>query len=56
MSRKRLTQSKLEKAVKAVAAACGAAQVVIEPDGTIRVAPVEAAKVTRFDRKVPVDL
>lgn len=38
--RKRLTQSKLEKAVKAVAATSGAAQVVIEPDGTIRVVPV----------------
>lgn len=41
MPRKRLTQSKLEKAVKAVAAACGSApQVVIEPDGTIRVVPI----------------
>lgn len=40
MTRKRLTQSKIEKAVKAVTAACGAAEVVIEPDGTIRVTPV----------------
>lgn len=42
--RKRLTQSKLEKAVKAVSAACGAAQVVIEPDGTIRVIPVATSE------------
>ena len=42
--RKRLTQSKLEKAVKAVSAACGAAQVVIEPDGTIRVVPVASSE------------
>lgn len=42
--RRRLTQSKLEKAVKAVSAACGAAQVVIEPDGTIRVLPVASTE------------
>lgn len=41
--RKRLTQSKLEKAVKAVSAACGSAQVVIEPDGTIRIIPVASS-------------
>jgi hypothetical protein len=36
----RLTQAKIDKAVKAVADACGgAAQVVIEPDGTVRVLP-----------------
>lgn len=44
--RKRLTQSKIEKAVKAVSAACGAAQVVIEPDGTIRVVPVASSEST----------
>lgn len=42
--RKRLTQSKLEKAVRAVSAACGAAQVVIETDGTIRVLPVASSE------------
>jgi hypothetical protein len=42
--RKRLTQSKLEKAVKAIAAICGAAQVVIEPDGTIRILPVASSE------------
>jgi hypothetical protein len=57
MPRKRLTQSKLDKAVKAVAAICGAApQVVIEPDGTIRVVPVTVTTDPRFDRKAPVDL
>jgi hypothetical protein len=57
MPRKRLTLSKLEKAVKAVAAACGATpQVVIEPDGTIRVVPIDATAAPRFDRKAPVDL
>lgn len=44
--RKRLTQSKLEKAVKAVSATCGAAQVVIEPDGTIRILPVASSDTT----------
>lgn len=53
----RLTQSKLEKAVKAVAAACGAApRVVIEPDGTIRIEPVEKGKPLPVDRPKPVSL
>ena len=56
MPRARVTQSKLDKAVKAVAAACGAAEVVIEPDGTIRVIPVDAAKLQRFDSKAVVDM
>lgn len=43
-TRRRLTQSKLDKAVAAVAAASGAAQIVIEPDGTIRVLPAEAPR------------
>ena len=38
MKRARLTRSKLERAIAAVAAVCGAVpQVVIEPDGTIRI-------------------
>lgn len=57
MTRKRLTQAKIDKAVKAVASACGgAAQVVILPDGTIRILPADAAAPRRFDKKVPVDL
>lgn len=44
MIRKRLTQSRLEKAVKAVSAVCGAAQVIIEPDGTIRILPVASSE------------
>jgi hypothetical protein len=35
----RVTQSKIDKAVKAVAAVCGAAQVVFETDGRVRVLP-----------------
>lgn len=49
--RSRLTQSKLEKAIKAVSAACGAApRVVLEPDGTIRVEPVDKANPPPVDR------
>lgn len=55
MTRPRLTQAKIDKAVKAVAAACGAAQVVIEPDGTVRVLPADQAA-PRFDKRTPVDL
>lgn len=43
MTRARITQSKITKAVKAVAEACGTAQVVIEQDGTIRIGPVDKA-------------
>lgn len=54
MTRKRLTQSKIDKAVKAVAAACGyAPQVVIEPDGTIRVVPVaDVPKPSQYEGKI----
>lgn len=52
----RVTQAKIEKAVKAVASICGAAQVVIEPDGTIRISPVDLAKPAPVDRKKPVRL
>lgn len=52
----RVTQAKIEKAVRAVAAACGGAQVVIEPDGTIRISPVDVAKAPAVDRKRPVEL
>jgi hypothetical protein len=55
MAKPRLTQAKIDKAVKAVAAACGGAQVVIEPDGTVRVLPADQAP-PRFDKRVPVDL
>jgi hypothetical protein len=37
--RKRLTKAKIDIAVQAVTAACGAAQVVFETDGRIRVIP-----------------
>lgn len=55
MTRPRLTQSKIEKLVKAVAAACGSAQVVIEPDGTVRVLPAEVSKV-KIDYKGDIRL
>lgn len=55
MPRARVTQSKIDKAVKAVAAACGAAQVVIEPDGTIRVMPV-AKPTEEAEYKGPIKL
>jgi hypothetical protein len=57
MGRARLTRSKLEKAIAAVAAACGAVpQVVIEPDGTIRISPMDQAKPRPVDRPKPVRL
>ena len=59
MTRRRLTQSKLEKAVAAVAAACGATpQVEILPDGTIRITPVDAkkGKSLAVDRPKPISL
>lgn len=48
--RTRLTQSRMDKAVKAVAAASGAAQVVIEPDGTVRILPADKSEPRRFDK------
>ena len=56
MSKPRLTQAKIDKAVRAVAAACGAAQVVIDPDGTVRILPAEHDQPRRFDKRAPVDL
>ena len=57
MTRPRLTKAKLEKAIAAVAAACGAVpQVVIEPDGTIRITPLDKARPTPVDRPKPVRL
>lgn len=57
MTRRRLTQSKLEKAVAAVAAACGATpQIEILPDGTIRITPVDKAQGRPVDTRKPVRL
>jgi hypothetical protein len=50
----RLTQARIDKAVKAVTAASGGAQVIIEPDGTVRIAPADQPR--QFDKKAPVDL
>ena len=58
MKRARLTKSKLEKAIAAVAAACGSVpQVVIEPDGTIRITPLDRIPpLVKVDRPKPVRL
>lgn len=56
MTRPRLTQAKIDKAVQAVAKACGAAQVVIDPDGTVRILPADQVQPRRFDKRAPVDL
>jgi hypothetical protein len=52
----RLTQARIDKAVKAVTAASGGAQVIIEPDGTVRILPADQHQPRQFDKKAPVDL
>jgi hypothetical protein len=52
----RLTQARIDKAVKAVMAACGGVQIVIAPDGTVRVLPASPETAPRVDKKAPVDL
>ncbi|CAB5079538.1 hypothetical protein UFOVP143_15 [uncultured Caudovirales phage] len=52
----RLTQARIDKAVKAVTAASGAAQVIIDPDGTVRILPADQPAPRRFDKRAPVDL